>query len=119
MSNYITFKKNGRTGNNIFQYIFCKLICLQTNYQYIPLEELNNNDAITVYEDDLYDILQKIKNKEIGDVNLICDGYFQKSDYYIPYREQLLDILYTTEDYWINGSNKIYIRLLKLLIKFI
>lgn len=109
--NYIAFKKSGRTGNNLFQYIFCKLICLQTNYQYIPLEELHNDkEAIIVYENDLYDILEKIKNEEIRGVNLICDGYFQKSDYYIPHREQLLDILYTTEDYWINGSNKIYIK---------
>jgi glycosyl transferase family 25 len=111
--NYITFKKIGRTGNNLFQYMFCKLICLQTNYQYIPLEELDINEPyITIYENDL----EKIKSGEVlpknTNVNIICEGFFQKSDYYIPYREQLLDILYTTEEYWIDDSNgnKKYIR---------
>uniref|UniRef100_A0A6C0I0A0 Methyltransferase FkbM domain-containing protein n=1 Tax=viral metagenome TaxID=1070528 RepID=A0A6C0I0A0_9ZZZZ len=107
--NYITFKKIGRAGNNLFQYMFCKLICLQTNYQYIPLEELDINEPyITIYENDL----EKILSGEVKNTNIICEGFFQKSDYYIPYREQLLDILYTTEEYWIDDSNgnKKYIR---------
>jgi len=112
MLNMITFKKLGRTGNNLFQYMFCKLICIQTNYQYIPLEELDiSKPNMPIYENDLYITLEKILSGEIINVNLICEGYFQKSDYYILYREQLLDIIYTTNEYWIDDNgNKKYIR---------
>ena len=108
---YISFKKLGRTGNNLFQYMFCKLICLQTDYQYIPLEELNDDiPYIIIYENDLHAILQKYLDGELKNINLICEGFFQKSDYYIPYREQLLEIIYTTDEYWIDEGNKKYIK---------
>lgn len=109
---YITFKKLCRTGNNLFQYMFCKLICLQTDYQYIPLEELDMSEPnITIYENDLDVTLEKILSGEIKPENIICEGFFQKSDYYSPYREQLLEIFYTTDEYWIDdNNNKKYIK---------
>lgn len=107
---YITFQKLGRTGNNLFQYMFCKLISIRSDYEYvyIPLEEIDNNfSKIFVYEDDLETILtREVSNNSI----LICEGFFQKSEYYFEYRDQLLDILYTTEEYYYIDGHKIYIK---------
>jgi hypothetical protein len=108
---YITFEKkhSARTGNILFQYLFAKRISIEFGHKYIPIEEIDNRDDIfIIYESNVNDVIEK--KIDISNKNIICDGFFQKSEYYIPYREQLLDIIYTTEEYWIDGKNKKYIK---------
>jgi len=111
-------KKDARTGNILFQYLMSKLVCLvkSTNEQPNPSltykcleewteEELRN--SYTVYEHTAEDFLyDRIPPSEYKDKNIIIDGFFQKSDYYIPKRAELLECLRNSPDYWIGFYGK-------------
>ena len=102
---YVTFVNNGgRTGNNIFQYLAAKLIEIKYGHVYIPFKDFLEGATI---QDSDYD-------KDLScysTMNIICKGYFQKSDYFIPYRDQLLDAIKDCDDCWFDDSgNKIMIR---------
>ncbi len=109
---YITFAKkpSARTGNILFQYLFCKMISLKYGHRYVPIEEkgseFNTYNSIT---DENYEYLSS--QNAIQNHNIICDGYFQQSKYYTDIREELLDLLYKSEkDYWYSyNENKEYI----------
>lgn len=96
---FVTFIPRGRTGNNIFQYLMAKVIQLKYGHVYVPYCELEDSNII--YENDI-DTLNP-------NTNLILDGYFQISNYYVPYRNELLK-LNTSDDYWVVDNKQVYIR---------
>lgn len=109
---YVTFAKkpSARTGNILFQYLFCKMISLKYGHQYVPMEEKGNKfNTYNSITDENYEYLSS--QNSIQNHNIICDGFFQKSKFYTDIREELLDILYKSEnDYWYSyNGNKEYI----------
>ena len=100
---YVSFVNNGgRTGNNIFQYLAAKLIQIKYGHTYVPFGDLTDGTAVT--ESD-YDTDLTTYN------NIICKGYFQKSEFFVPYREHLITAIKDCDDYWFDDyGNKIMIR---------
>lgn len=115
---FITFKNNGgRTGNLIFEYMICKLIEIKLNcHKYIPYDKCPTNDmtnAFIITDDNIEEVLSSssffifvlLQNK-----NIICNGYFQKSKFFMEHRRVLLDRMQeSTEDYWVLDDRKYYI----------
>jgi len=108
---YVTFRGQGRFGNLLFQYLMCKLFTINFGHTYISENDffklqLNETSCATINEDNAGTM---IKNVDIADKHIICDGYFQKSDFFIKYREKLIDILYdeNNNDYWEQNNEKI------------
>lgn len=109
---YVTFEKkhSARTGNILFQYLMCKLISLLYGHTYIPIEEFNtlNLENVNVVHDQNADsfVLDKTKDNiedNLKTQHIRCDGFFQKSNYYLPHRNQLLTLLHNSKhDYWIS-----------------
>lgn len=112
---FVTFckKQSARTGNILFQYLFCKRISISLGHIYIPIEDkhtiqdITEENTIYIHDSNAEEILSMPEcNKHI-----VCDGFFQQSDFYIPFREQLLNELYKNDDYWYGFyGNKEYIR---------
>ena len=111
---YITFlkKPSARTGNIIFQYLFCKSLSLKFGHIYIPIEEYKSDsllfiEPIYIYDSNCHEYFNTDPiNMEGRDI--ICDGFFQQSDFYINNREKLLTINTENEDYWygVNGNKE-------------
>ena len=89
----------------------CKLITLLYGHTYIPIEEFNNlqleNNVINDQNADSIVIDKTINNMDLPKLlhsqHVRCDGFFQKSEYYLPHRKELLDLLYKSKhDYWIS-----------------
>lgn len=109
----VTFcKKNtARTGNILFQYMFCKLIELKYGFKYV-LEEF-------LPADQKYDLTINDSNAEQYATNameispdvtyILCDGFFQKSQYFVPYREELIEMMKTSEDGWMFNGETVFI----------
>ena len=116
---YVTFVAEGRTGNNLFQYLACKIIQKKYGQTYVPIGEIeyiNNQlmqskfggnyypshllkDFLVVYENDMEKVLSnQIEN--LDKKNIVCIGYFQKSDIYLPYRDYLINLLKDSDEYW-------------------
>ena len=98
---FVTFEKkqSARTGNIIFQYLISKVISIDFNLTYLPIEEIPTRDNVfLINEENVEDFLDK--KIDIGEQNIICDGFFQKDSLYISRRENLLLKLYQSEDYW-------------------
>jgi hypothetical protein len=126
---FISFCKinDARTGNILFQYLICKQLGLQYGHTYIPYEDIPSMSEDTLIyatdtnihellnmtdhnKDRLLNMTDEIQVQNIRQKNIICNGFFQKSEYYIKDREHLLNILYNTDDYWIYKNKKEYIR---------
>jgi len=102
---YVTFKLNGRTGNIMIGYLFAKVVSLTFGHLYIPYEEIPNQENVFVInESNAREVLTM--KPELSQMNIICDGYFQQSDYYTPIRETLLEIVYNTNDYWFSYTGR-------------
>jgi len=104
---FVTFtKKNtARTGNILFQYLFSKVISMKYGHVFIPIEEIkecNKEGAYYINDNNASNAIQNLDSS----LNIICDGFFQKDEYYIPFREQLVKELYQTDDYWIGYNGK-------------
>lgn len=111
---FICFEKkhSARTGNILFQYLFCKFIThiVAANHLHIPIEELPSGVATEYIFENTIDhtrvtdpeYLAELRNK-YQHKHIVCSGYFQDSRYYVPYREPLLKILYSPQnnDHWI------------------
>lgn len=116
---FVTFEKKGRTGNNLFQYLMCKVISLQWGHTYIPIEELPQfipltpppvEETMDVVEDNAQDILDG-NIPHIRETHLICRAYFQHSKFFVPVRDLLLKAIRASNDYWFNRKGeKIYIQ---------
>jgi hypothetical protein len=121
---FVTFIANGRTGNNLFQYLVCKIIQKKYGQTYVPIGEIENvndmlmqskfggnyypshllKDLLVVRENDLEKVLSgSIDN--LNEKNIICIGYFQKSEFYLPYRNYLIESLKNCDEYWLDNDN--------------
>lgn len=115
----ITFKNNGgRTGNLIFEYMICKLIeiKLQNTHKYITysldLDFTKKEDWFIITDNNIHEVLQFINRIQVQLQNkhIVCDGYFQKSTFFIQDRVELIERMReSTEDYWILNDTKYYI----------
>ena len=112
---YVTFEKkpSARTGNILFQYLMCKLISLLYNHTYIPIEEFNAmhlTNVLIVHEENAKSIVVPDSPSTSPITQHIkCDGFFQQSQYYVPHRTELIQLLYKNkDDYWIsyNGARE-------------
>ncbi len=115
---YVTFvkKNSARTGNILFQYMFCKVLSHHFGHKYICFEERHslgwsdNNPTITITDENAEHYLKDAPSK-IAEKNIICDGFFQQSKFYVNIREELLTHLYKCNDYWYGyNGNKEYIQ---------
>jgi hypothetical protein len=105
---FVTFSKiaNARTGNILFQYLFCIRISILYGHKYIPIEDvpsLSNCIKLTDADDDT-----KVLN--ISDSSILCEGFFQNDQLYLPIRERILHYISDSPDSWIGFSgNREYI----------
>lgn len=108
---YVSFSKisSARTGNVLFQYLFCKLLTLRFGHQYVALEDdtpeknySSNKNVVTINDENAEEYLAK---EEIPS-HILLNGYFQNSKYYIPYRTTLIDMIRNSPDNWIYIENK-------------
>ena len=114
---FITFEKiqDARTGNVLFQYLATKVISIKYGHIYKPWEELdeknNGDDSIIKIDDSMFvDVLQG-KNLNLSNKHIICRGFFQNSEYYVPLKKTLLEELSDCNDYWYGvKGRKQYIR---------
>lgn len=103
---YVSFKKisSARTGNVLFQYLFCKLLSIRFGHQYVAYEDdtpeknfANNKDVVLIEDNNADEYLAKT---EIAS-HIVLNGYFQQSKYYVAYRNTLLDMIENSQDSWI------------------
>ena len=108
----VTFSKfnDARTGNILFQYLFCIRISLLYGHKYVALEDLDLSSLAKTTS------LFKITDQNISDIqdpnihihssHILCEGFFQNAEWYLPIRDQLLSYLHKTDDSWIGSSGK-------------
>ena len=107
MSYYVTFEKkqSARTGNILFQYLFAKSISIRFGHTYIPIEEIpSRENTLVIYDSNSGELWSG--EIDPSNRNIILDGFFQRSEYYVYNRGRILDSLYSTDDYWIGCSGK-------------
>jgi len=105
---YITFDSNfGRLGNQLFRYITSKLFTFKFQHEYIARSEFVDEDYIIINEDNIDDYLT---NNNILNKNIILQGYFQKSELFNRYYNQLNSFVYNdnNNDYWEVNNKKYY-----------
>ena len=111
---FVTFEKiqDARTGNILFQYLASKVISFELGHTYIPIEEIGEiGENIIRVDDANYADVLKGNIPNIQEKNIICRGFFQKGEYYIPIRDSLLQHFSNCDDYWIGvKGRKQYIR---------
>jgi hypothetical protein len=104
----VTFIVEGRTGNNLFQYMAAKLFSLHYGHTYVPIHELNgeNIEILFINDDDMTIALKGKSHEHVQGKNIACVGYFQKSDMFTPYRKVLIETLKTCDDYWCDEKGR-------------
>lgn len=91
-----------RTGNKLIQYLTCRLIGHIFGHTYVAaLAE----ECVDIAEEDFGRILAE-RPYYLFFVNIRIKGLFQRSEWFIPYRQILLDIVYNpyNHDYWVTGG---------------
>ena len=96
MAHIITYKPNGRLGNNLFQYMTCKLFW--KTHRYVDyLTFLSMGLSYTRMTDDM---------GGVGvEGHVLCDGYFQKSHLFIPHRDRLIADILQSDDIFVQKLN--------------
>ncbi len=103
----VTFRKiaNARTGNILFQYLFCKRLSLAFGHKYVPIEDCDQSfgpaNSITITDANAAEILSASASGSGSDTvyesirtkNIVCEGFFQRSEYYVPVRAELLAVM--------------------------
>lgn len=110
MSFLISFLPQGRTGNNFFQYITCKLIeLLFKNHKYTYDSNLIKEKDHIILDETLYkelteseDIHSDPKFFKLKETNILCEGYFQIDTLLIKHRYELLNIFDISDDIFEN-----------------
>ena len=109
---YVTFNHNGgRTGNILFQYLICKLISIKFGHTYICKTNFTKNNFVLINEESFVNFLDN-PPENIYHQNIVIEGWFQKSDYFMKYRNELLEVFYNenNDDYWVINNNKTYVK---------
>lgn len=117
---YVSFAKipNARTGNILIQYLFCVYISIKYGHQYLSIEDFQSSffsyatQASSVSIIKLTDQnLAEFDESVIKSSHIICEGFFQRDEFFVPIRDQILEYLKNTTDYWIGyGGSKESIR---------
>lgn len=110
----VSFVLAGRTGNNIFQYLMCKLLGIYFGHIYVPVEQFPNktdHNVFIITDENAGEILTN-KSIDITTKHILCEGYFQKDYFYLPKRNELLEIFYSPNnmDYWQFRNDQLYVR---------
>jgi hypothetical protein len=108
---FVTFTKiaGARTGNILFQYLFCIRISILYGHKYIAIEDLDinelakNNVVFKLTDDNALDFDYQTN---AASSHILCEGFFQNASFYLPIREKILEYLKTTDDSWIGFSGK-------------
>jgi len=119
--NFVTFDSSnkGRTGNQIIQYLMCKVIEIKFGHKYLcfsefGLNQISKEQIFVLNEENIQKLLNNDNNiwEFIKDKHLIAEGYFQKSEYFFDNRNCILEILYNENnvDYWIFENKKVFIK---------
>lgn len=88
----VSFIQNGRLGNHLFQYLICKVIEHKFGHTYSSYITSNNTPEWYRVTDATIDELLDNPPDNIKDINIVCDGYFQKAKYYIQCNRFALNI---------------------------
>jgi len=127
----VSFYPGGRTGNHIFQFLASKIIEHLHGHNYCSLDKWDENEtknALIINETLFSEILSGFsKNKqtyndlneiaeyaELKNKDIILSGYFQKSEYYAPYRDFFINHFFQTDqtlflnDYWVVHGVPLY-----------
>jgi len=106
----VTFSKiaNARTGNILFQYLFCVRMSILYGHKYVAIEDLDMSDLLkTVPMFKVTDAnIKEIDDRLFQSSHILCEGFFQRDEYYLPIRERILEYLRSSDDYWIGFSGK-------------
>lgn len=106
----VTFSKiaNARTGNILFQYLFCIRISLLYGHKYVAIEDVDSQNIAKHLP--LFKItdsnLRDLDDSKTRTYHILCEGFFQRDEFYLPIRERILEYLSTTDDSWIGFSGK-------------
>ena len=106
----VTFSKitDARTGNILFQYLFCVRISILYGHKYVAIEDVNTNEIAK--DTPLLKLtdknLQDLSESELRTSHIVCEGFFQRDEFYLPCRERILEYLKTTDNSWIGFSGK-------------
>ena len=95
--------------------------------QYVLMNEIPSNEIFHVTEENARSVIETLvgwhhsdnsgnpdnseKKEKIQSFfsykHILCDGFFQQSDYLVPFRDELLDCVYDASnmDYWIQDDN--------------
>ncbi len=104
MTFYISYKPNGRTGNNLFQYFACKIIGYIFGHDYKHDMIFNNGEYITLTDEHFAEIsryddpINEQQFNYLKTKHILCDGYFQNSALFIKWRKTLLMDLLKSKD---------------------
>lgn len=94
---FISYKPNGRLGNNLFQYLACTLVRTRLGHTYNTEYSTQNvpaGDDWIVVRDDTFQATMEMGTTK----NIYLDGFFQVSAWFLPYRDQLIAELYKSID---------------------
>jgi hypothetical protein len=97
---YITYKPEGRLGNNLFQYITCKLLAHESNgtHAYIDyISFLSQGLPSNVYTDADFQ-----SNAPLQQTHIVCNGYYQRSKRFVVNRDYLLSVIPSSTDLFIH-----------------
>jgi hypothetical protein len=97
---YITYRPEGRLGNNLFQYMTCKLLEHESN-------------GTHAYIDYIHFLLQGLPSIQYTDADfqanaplqqshIICNGYYQRSSRFVANRDYLRSIIPLSTDLFIH-----------------
>ena len=108
----ITFSKiaNARTGNILFQYLFCIRMSIMYGHTYVAIEDLDiesiskETSLFKITDANLHEICNS--DSTLRTSHILCEGFFQDSKLYLPIRHEILNYLDKTIDSWIGFSGK-------------
>lgn len=97
-----------RTGNKLIQYLTCKLIGHLFGHRYMAAFA---EDSVTVSEEDFGRILAE-RPYYLSFVNIRIKGLFQKSEWLVPFRQVLLDLVYDpfNLDSWVTDDRVVFVK---------
>jgi hypothetical protein len=107
----ISFDNNGgRFGNQLFCYLISKLFTIRFGHRYVSRDVITNDNYINISEANVQEYLE---NKyDIHDKHIVLNGFFQKSDLFINYRSELINLIYdkNNDDYWYYNNTVCYVK---------
>ena len=106
----VTFQDNGgRLGNQLFAYMMSKLITIKYGHTYNSIDIVDTTNFVSIDENNINDLFD---GKIDSNNNILLFGYFQKSDYFIENRKDLIETIYNNknDDYFIMNNTKCFIK---------